>query len=81
MLRATVAEALADEQAEARDMVVSVAHPVLGVLRQVGSPIKIDGVQPVYRAASALGANTADVLGEIGLDADAVARLRAAGVV
>jgi crotonobetainyl-CoA:carnitine CoA-transferase CaiB-like acyl-CoA transferase len=77
----TVAEALADEQAQARDMLVDVPHPVFGVLRQVGSPIKMSGVAPRYRAASALGADTADVLGEIGIGPTELARLRDAGVV
>jgi succinate---hydroxymethylglutarate CoA-transferase len=77
----TVAEALADEQVHAREMVVEVPHPVFGVLRQVGSPIKVAGVRPDYRAASALGADTEAVLGEVGVDPGMLARLRAAGVV
>jgi crotonobetainyl-CoA:carnitine CoA-transferase CaiB-like acyl-CoA transferase len=77
----TVAEALADVQAQAREMVVEVPHPVFGTLRQVGSPIKVGGVRPGYRAASALGADTEAVLAEAGVDAAALVRLRAAGVV
>jgi len=77
----TVAEALADEQAAAREMVIDVAHPVFGALRQVGSPIKVDGVRPTYRPASALGADTAALLAEIGVDGAALAALRAKGVV
>jgi len=77
----SVAEALADEQAIARDMIVDVPHPVFGTLRQVGSPIKIDGMRPDYRSASALGADTADLLAEVGVDAAELARLRAARIV
>ncbi len=77
----TVDEALDDPQVRARDMVVELAHPVFGVLRQVGSPIKIDGVQHRYRAASALGADTTTLLAEIGVDAEACARLREQGVI
>ena len=73
----TVAEALADEQVQAREMLVEVSHPVFGTLRQVGSPIKMPGVRPDYRPASALGADTAALLTEIGIDAAAMARLRA----
>jgi crotonobetainyl-CoA:carnitine CoA-transferase CaiB-like acyl-CoA transferase len=76
-----VAEALADEQVLAREMVIEVPHPILGVLRQIGSPIKMTGVRPRYRAASALGADTAAVLAEAGIDAGALAALRHAGVV
>jgi formyl-CoA transferase len=77
----TVAEALADEQVQAREMVVEVPHPVFGVLRQVGSPIKVDDLRPAYRAASALGADTAALLGEIGIGASELARLRQKGIV
>jgi crotonobetainyl-CoA:carnitine CoA-transferase CaiB-like acyl-CoA transferase len=76
-----VGEALADEQAVARDMVVEVAHPVFGAIRQVGCPIKIEGVTPRFAPASALGADTAALLGEIGVGTDELARLRTRGVV
>jgi crotonobetainyl-CoA:carnitine CoA-transferase CaiB-like acyl-CoA transferase len=76
-----VVEALADEQAIARDMVVEVAHPVFGAIRQVGCPIKIDGVTPRFEPASALGADTAAVLAEIGVGAAELERLRTRGVV
>ena len=49
----TVAEALADEQVLAREMVVEVEHPVFGALREVGCPIKIDGVAPRYAPGAA----------------------------
>jgi crotonobetainyl-CoA:carnitine CoA-transferase CaiB-like acyl-CoA transferase len=76
-----VAEALADEQAIAREMVVEVAHPVFGALRQVGCPIKIDGVVPRFAPASALGADTAALLAEIGVGPDELERLRAGRVI
>ena len=62
-----VEEALADEQVRAREMVVEVLHPVFGTLRQVGCPIKLDGVRPRYAPASALGADTAALLAEVGV--------------
>jgi crotonobetainyl-CoA:carnitine CoA-transferase CaiB-like acyl-CoA transferase len=77
----TVAEALADPQVEARDMVVEVEHPVFGVLRQVGSPIKMSGLGHDYRPASALGADTDDLLEGIGVDAAGRAHLRQSGVI
>lgn len=76
-----VAEALADEQARARDMVVALEHPVLGTIRQVGCPIKIDDATPRYAPGAALGADTDALLDEIGVDAAARAALRARGVV
>jgi crotonobetainyl-CoA:carnitine CoA-transferase CaiB-like acyl-CoA transferase len=77
----TVAEALADPQVQAREMVVDVPHPHFGLLRQVGSPIKLAGVRPIYRPASPLGADSAAILAEVGVEADALARLRAQRVV
>ena len=76
-----VDEALADEQVLAREMVVELEHPVFGRLREVGCPIKIDGVRPRYAPAAALGADTDALLAEIGVDAPERARLRARGVV
>ncbi|HEV7730993.1 MAG TPA: CoA transferase [Candidatus Binatia bacterium] len=77
----TVAEALADEQALTREMVVEVPHPVFGVLREVGCPIKLDGVTPRYVAGAPLGADTADLLAEVGVGSTELAELRAHGVV
>jgi crotonobetainyl-CoA:carnitine CoA-transferase CaiB-like acyl-CoA transferase len=77
----TVAEALADEQAIARDMVVEVPHPVFGPLRQVGCPIKIDGAAPRYAPGAALGADTAAILAEVGVGPEELQGLRASGVV
>ena len=57
------------------------AHPVFGTLRALGCPIKLDGVSPRYTPAAALGAHTGVLLGEVGVGADELARLRAAGVV
>ena len=72
-----VSQALADVQARHRAMVRT-----LGGGPQVGSPVRIDG----ERADSdlpppALGEHTGAVLGELGLAADDIERLRAAGVV
>jgi crotonobetainyl-CoA:carnitine CoA-transferase CaiB-like acyl-CoA transferase len=77
----TVDEALADEQAVARDMIVDVEHPVFGTLREVGCPIKLDGVVPRYAPGAPLGADTAAILAEVGVGGDALEGLRARGVV
>src|SRR5436190_4056620 len=76
-----VEEALADEQVLAREMVIAVDHPRFGRLREIGCPIKVDGVAPRYRPAAALGADTAAVLAEVGVGAGELAGLRARGVV
>ena len=58
-----------------------VAHPALGTLRQLGCPIKIDGATPRYEPGAALGADTAAVLAEVGVDAAELARLRTLGAI
>lgn len=77
----SVPEALADPQAEARDMVVDVEHPTLGTLRALGPVVKLsDTPAEVSRAAPDLGQHTDEVLRELGLDDREVANLRADGV-
>jgi formyl-CoA transferase len=73
----TITRALADVQAQHRQMVRTLAGVPL-----VGSPVRLDG----ERADSdlpppALGEHTADVLGALGVDSSEVDRLRAAKVV
>jgi crotonobetainyl-CoA:carnitine CoA-transferase CaiB-like acyl-CoA transferase len=77
----TVEEALGDAQVIARDMLVDVAHPAFGTLRELGCPIKLAGVTPRYGPGAALGADTAELLAEVGVGADDLAALRARGVV
>jgi formyl-CoA transferase len=72
-----ISQALADVQAQHRAMVLTIAGIPL-----VGSPVRIDG----ERADSdlpppALGEHTADVLQDLGISSDELARLRAGGIV
>ena len=59
-------EALADEHAKARGMIVSIDHPVFGSPTQLAKPIKIAGVAPRSRRAAAPGEDTDTVPGELG---------------
>lgn len=76
-----VAEALADEQVAARDMIATFEHPVFGPLRAIGCPIKFADAPPRYVSGAPLGADSEAVLAEIGLSPGDVAALRARGVV
>jgi crotonobetainyl-CoA:carnitine CoA-transferase CaiB-like acyl-CoA transferase len=62
-------------------MRATVVHPDCADLEVLASPIKLDGQRLPNRAAPLLGADTDAILGDLGYDADAVARLRAGGVV
>ena len=72
-----VSQALADVQAQHRAMVRTLSGMPL-----VGSPVRIDGARAdADLPPPALGEHTRGVLGELGLDGDAIERLRSAGVV
>jgi crotonobetainyl-CoA:carnitine CoA-transferase CaiB-like acyl-CoA transferase len=78
-----VDDIFADPHAKAREMLVEVEHP--GSSRPVtiaGSAIKLTETPAcVRRRAPLLGENTDDVLGQLGMGAEDIARLRRAGVV
>jgi crotonobetainyl-CoA:carnitine CoA-transferase CaiB-like acyl-CoA transferase len=76
-----VPEALADEQVAARDMIVTLEHPLFGALRTIGCPIRFPDAPPRYVPGAPLGADTESVLAEVGLSAADVAALRDRGVV
>jgi len=69
------AEAFADPQIRAREMVVEIDHPSLGRLRALGSPIKMSETPPIAnRRAPLLGEHSREVLREAGLSAEEIAR-------
>jgi formyl-CoA transferase len=64
----TYAEAFANPQVHAREMVVETDHPTLGRNRAVGFPVKMSGAPTAAaRRAPQLGEHTAEVLRELGL--------------
>jgi crotonobetainyl-CoA:carnitine CoA-transferase CaiB-like acyl-CoA transferase len=79
----SIPEALRDRQAQARNMVQSVAHPTAGTVELVGPTAKLSATPPQIRSAPPLhGEHTAALLNEfLGYDAEEVAELRARGVV
>jgi crotonobetainyl-CoA:carnitine CoA-transferase CaiB-like acyl-CoA transferase len=78
----TVAQALDDPHTAARRMVETVPHPTIGDLKMLGIPFKLsDTPATVRRPPPLLGEHTDEVLGELGLDAAAITKLRAEKVV
>jgi len=74
------AEALNSEQAVAREMVLKIQHPVEGETRALGFPVKLSATpQQVRHPAPLLGQHTDEILGEIGLSAEAIDAMRQAG--
>jgi succinate--hydroxymethylglutarate CoA-transferase len=79
----TVAEALDDPHTAARAMIETIEHPTIGALKMLGIPFKFsDTTCSVRRAPPTLGQHTDEILaGELGLDAHAIAELRATKVI
>jgi crotonobetainyl-CoA:carnitine CoA-transferase CaiB-like acyl-CoA transferase len=77
----TMQDALDDEQVRRRDMILEVAHPHFGVLREVASPIKTHGAVTQPAPAPGLGEHTDQILRELlHYPPERIAALRAAGV-
>lgn len=75
-------EALDSELVKARGMVIAVDQPGVGEVRQLASPIVIDGQRPARtEPAPAFGEHTDEVLGALGYGADQIASLRESGAV
>jgi len=72
-----VTAALADPQATAREALVEIEHPRLGTVRQVASPLRVDGARREYEPAPARDEHRDDVLRRVcGYD-DAMIEARA----
>ncbi len=78
----TIEQAFADPQVRHLGLAAPVTHPRLGDERIVRTPINMDGVAWAIRAPTPdAGQHTDAVLGEIGVEPDDIAALRAARVV
>lgn len=77
----TVDDVVSDPQVAARDMIVTIEHPVAGPVKVPGTPIKLSETPgEVSRPAPLLGENTEEVLhGFLGLDSDEINRLHTEG--
>jgi crotonobetainyl-CoA:carnitine CoA-transferase CaiB-like acyl-CoA transferase len=78
----SIPELLLDPHVEANGMLATADHPGLGLLRYLGTPVRLGGTPGRPPAPPpALGEHTDAVLLEVGYARDAIARLRADGVV
>jgi formyl-CoA transferase/CoA:oxalate CoA-transferase len=77
-----VPEVMADPQVAARRMIEAVEHAALGPLKVLGVPLKLSATPGSVRTAPpTLGQHTDSILSELGRSPDAIAALRARGVV
>jgi len=79
-----IGQAFDDEQVKARGLAVTLPRDAgdgIASITGVASPLRLSATPPVLRhAPPALGQHTDEVLAEFGLDAQAIAALRASGV-
>jgi crotonobetainyl-CoA:carnitine CoA-transferase CaiB-like acyl-CoA transferase len=78
-----MADVFADPQVNHCELVEAVEHPQLGTLRQVGSPLSLDGAKgrSIRRAPPVLGQHTFEVLREFGYGEQDLRALVAAGAI
>ncbi|HEY7140814.1 MAG TPA: CoA transferase, partial [Methylomirabilota bacterium] len=78
----SMAEMLVDPQALRNGTLATVQHPTLGPVRMLGVPVRLAGTPGAPAGPPpAIGEHTDAILGEAGLPAPEIARLRQAGVV
>ena len=77
----TVEEAVNDAQTLARNMIVQLEHPALGMARSIGNPIKFSETPVSYRLPPPLlGEHTREVLRELGYSAEEVRAMSSAEI-
>lgn len=62
-------------------MLQSTPHPAKQGLRTLSNPIKLDGRRLAGKVGSALGADTDDILGQLGYSAEELTQLRTSRVI
>ena len=76
----SIAEAAADPQTIARDLIAETEHPVLGTVRQIRSPLRMPGAAEELNPAPKRGEHTRQVLTELaGMDESEINALAEAG--
>ncbi len=77
-----LAEALADPQVDANGMLLTMRHPMAGVVRATGNPIRMPAARDQHEPPPLLGEHTDEVLGKVlGYSEDRIGKLREAGAI
>jgi succinate--hydroxymethylglutarate CoA-transferase len=76
-----VAAALANPLVHENGGIADYPHPSAGAIRMLAPIFRLDGEEMPHSAAPALGADTDDVLAELGYATSDIARLRASGTI
>ncbi len=78
----TIAETLAHPQHRARNFIVELEHPVAGLVKSMGNPVRLSDTPASYRLAPpVLGQHTDQILTELDYEVDTIALLHKQGVI
>lgn len=77
-----VDDILTADYLQARGMIVTLEHPLAGLVRSLGSPVALRDTPPRYRRPPpTLGQHTAEIVAGLGYSADDITALRQAGAI
>lgn len=78
----SIAETLAHPQHRARNFIVELEHPLAGLVKSLGNPVRLSETPASYRLAPpTLGQHTTEVLTELGYEEASIPALQEQGVV